>query len=115
MVVRVTDEKETLESLMYILTTGSNWWIGGHIRLYDNNYKIFDYHSNPSNLQTSRYSNNRVLWGYGLLPLASMVQVLPVVMVIGFFLCKMSTVRVEQLVANSDHNFEIRFAPSPIY
>ena len=24
----------------------------------------------------------------------------------------MSTVRVEQLVANSDHNFEIRFAPS---
>lgn len=44
-----------------------NWEQPGgweHIRLYDNNYKIFDYHSNPSNLQTSRYSNNRVLWGY---------------------------------------------------
>ena len=28
MVVRVTDEKETLESLMYILTTGSNLVVG---------------------------------------------------------------------------------------
>ena len=44
-----------------------NWEQPGgweHIRLYNNNYKIFDYHSNPSNLQTSRYGNNRVLWGY---------------------------------------------------
>ena len=44
-----------------------NWEQPGgweNIRLYDNNYKIFDYHSNPSGNQTSRYSNNRVLWGY---------------------------------------------------
>lgn len=36
----------------------------GHIRLYNNSYKVWDYHSNPSNYQTSRYGNNRVLFGY---------------------------------------------------
>lgn len=44
-----------------------NWERPGgyeHMRLYDGNYKVFDYHSNPSNLQTSRYGSNRILWGY---------------------------------------------------
>jgi len=44
-----------------------NWERPGgydHIQLYNNNYKLFDYHSNPSSNRTSRYSQNRVLWGY---------------------------------------------------
>lgn len=38
----------------------------GHIRLYNDNYKVFDFHSNPSSNQTSRYGVNRFLWGYSL-------------------------------------------------
>ena len=44
-----------------------NWERPGghdHIRVYDDRYKVFDYHSNPSNIQTSRYGVNRVLYGY---------------------------------------------------
>lgn len=44
-----------------------NWERPGgydHIRLYNDSYKVFDYHSNPSNIQTSRYGVNRVLYGY---------------------------------------------------
>lgn len=44
-----------------------NWERPGgydHIRVSNNDYKLFDYHSNPSSLQTSRYGNNRILWGY---------------------------------------------------
>lgn len=44
-----------------------NWEQPGgweHIRLYNDSYKVFDFHSNPSSLQTSRYGPNRFLWGY---------------------------------------------------
>lgn len=44
-----------------------NWEQPGgweHMRVYDGNYKVFDFHSNPSSLQTSRYGVNRFLWGY---------------------------------------------------
>lgn len=44
-----------------------NWERPGghdHIRVYNDSYKVFDYHSNPSNIQTSRYGVNRVLYGY---------------------------------------------------
>lgn len=44
-----------------------NWERPGgydHIRVYNDLYKVFDYHSNPSSLQTSRYGVNRILWGY---------------------------------------------------
>jgi len=35
-----------------------------HFRPYDNNYKIFDMHSNPSSIQTSLYGTYRILYGY---------------------------------------------------
>ena len=44
-----------------------NWERPGgydHMRVYNGDYKVWDYHSNPSSLQTSRYGVNRVLWGY---------------------------------------------------
>ena len=44
-----------------------NWERPGgweHIRLYTDAYKVFDFHSNPSSYQTSRYGSNRFLWGY---------------------------------------------------
>lgn len=36
----------------------------GHMRLNGGDYKVFDYHSNPSSNQTSRYNSDRMLWGY---------------------------------------------------
>ena len=36
----------------------------GHIRLASDAYKVFDFHSSPSSIQTSRYGTNRFLWGY---------------------------------------------------
>ena len=42
------------------------WETGGsgHFVLFNSNYRVFDMHSNPSSIQSSRYSQNRFLWSY---------------------------------------------------
>ena len=65
-------DKSTTEERVHFPNPIQSQFQGNHLLQYlqkgylfpKNDYKIFDYHSNPSNFQTSRYSNNRVLWCY---------------------------------------------------
>ena len=43
-----------------------NWETGGngHYILASSNYRVFDFHSDPSSIQSSRYPQNRFLWQY---------------------------------------------------
>lgn len=43
-----------------------NWETGGtgHYILASANYRVFDFHSDPSSIQSSRYGPNRFLWQY---------------------------------------------------
>ena len=81
MVVRVTDEKETLESLMYILTTGSNLVVGS---ILDYIITIIKYLIITQIHQTFRHLVIVIIEFCGVInpEMEFMVQVLPVVMVI---------------------------------
>jgi hypothetical protein len=44
-----------------------NWETGGsghYILASNSNYRVFDFHSDPSSIQSSRYGTNRFLWQY---------------------------------------------------
>ena len=78
----MTDEKETLESLTYILTTGSNLVDG---RILDYIIIVTRYLIITQIHLAIRHLVIVIIEFYGVMlqiPLASMVQVLPVVMVI---------------------------------
>ena len=63
--LRQGDRREGTYSVSHVYPY--NWERPGgydHMRVFNANYKVWDFHSNPSSFQTSRYGVNRILWGY---------------------------------------------------